>query len=87
MSRPKAFLLHAGTCLAVVMVAAVLTGGEAFGATTLCIGLLVGLYSAALDAGVTLPRLVWQSPALFRNAGLFLKWGDRRWRLLRVPLK
>lgn len=27
-------------------------------------------------------RLIWQSPRLFRNAGLFLKWRNRRIRLL-----
>ena len=87
MSRLKGFALHVGACLGAVMVAAVLTGGQALGASTLCLGLLVGLYSASLEHGMRLPRLVWQSPALSRNAGLFLKWGDRRWRLLRVPPK
>ena len=86
MSRLKNFVLHTGVCLAAVMVAAVLTGGQAFSATTLFIGVLVGLYSAGLEDGLRLPRLVWQSPSLYRNAGLFLKCGDRRWRLLRVPL-
>lgn len=87
MNRGHRFAIHVGVCLAVVMVAAVLTGAKAFSAGTLGLGLLVGLYSAALEDGVRLPRLVWQSPAMFRNAGLFLKCGDRRWRLLRVPLK
>lgn len=27
-------------------------------------------------------RLIWQSPRLFRNAGLFIKFGNRRFRLL-----
>jgi hypothetical protein len=27
-------------------------------------------------------RLIWQSPKLFRNAGLFLKVGHRRFRLI-----
>lgn len=26
-------------------------------------------------------RLIWQSPRLFRNAGLFLKLGNRRFRI------
>jgi hypothetical protein len=47
-------------------------------------GLLVGAYSHALDDGIPLPRLIWQSPRLYRNAGLFLKMGDRRWWLVSV---
>jgi hypothetical protein len=51
------------------------------------LAVLLALYADALDAGLRLPRLVWQSPAMFRNAGLFLKWGDRRWRLVRVTVR
>ncbi|MDB5938558.1 MAG: hypothetical protein JWP77_922 [Polaromonas sp.] len=61
------FAAHAGACLAVVMLAACLNGEEPLAWSTWAIGLALGVYSAGLEAGWRLPRLVWQSPALFRN--------------------
>lgn len=49
-----------------------------------CLGVLIGAYDGALDDGWPLPRLVWQTPSMYRNAGLFLKIGDQRWRLFSV---
>lgn len=51
------------------------------------LAVLLALYADALESGLRLPRLVWQSPLLFKNAGLFLKFGDRRWRLLLVVVR
>jgi hypothetical protein len=30
------------------------------------------------------PKLIWQSPKLFYYAGLFLKLGDKRYRIIKV---
>ena len=71
----------------VTLLAAVLTGAHTSLAGCLLMAGAVALYCVLLDAGVRLPRLVWQSPKLFRNSGLFLKCGDRRWRLVRVQVR
>jgi hypothetical protein len=33
---------------------------------------------------MVMPKLIWQSPKLFRYAGLYLKIGNKRYRIFRV---
>lgn len=86
MKRFNAYMFHVAVALWVAIAASWVATGQDIGHPGLVLLVIfLGLYGAALDDGVRfVPRLVWQSPALFRNAGLFLKCGDRRWRLLRV---
>jgi hypothetical protein len=71
----------------VCAIAAALSGIEPDRPVVWLVAGLIALYSLSLDAGLRLPRLIWQSPQLFGNAGLFLKFGDRRWRLVRIIVK
>lgn len=83
MKNLVAFIHFVCVIYLVVLLADVLTGAALSLEACLLMACGVALYLSALEAGLRLPRLVWQSPRLFRNSGLFLKCGDRRWRLLR----
>lgn len=83
MNRINLYLWHVSLSIWVFVAAGFLLQVESPPAWIKLAPYLLGLYSAALADGMRLPKLVWQSPALFRNSGVFLKCGDRRWRLLR----
>lgn len=69
---------------ALCLLAAGLAGLDQTHPAVFTLAVFLALYADALDAGMRLPRLRWQSPRCSRNPGLFFQWGDHRWRLVRL---
>jgi len=61
-----------------------LIGGDYRWWYPLALGCVVGLAMRLEEDGV---RLIWQSPRLFQCAGLYLKIGNKRYRVAKVGLR